>query len=65
MEKEKNQELIFFLFYYMNHYFREVKPEKFAGGELNRCGIHSFIQQAFIKWPTVCQGLEWVERLNI
>lgn len=49
----------------MNHCFREVKPENFATGELNRNDVYSFIQQAFIEYPTVCQALEWKKRLNL
>lgn len=49
----------------MNYCFREVKPEIFATGELSRNDIYSFLQQAFIECPTVCQALEWMKRLSL
>lgn len=40
IQRRKKSGINFFL-NYMNHCFRELKPKKFATGELNRSGIHS------------------------
>lgn len=62
--EEKNQELIFF-FYYMDYCFREVEPEIFITGELNRNDIYSFIQQEFMECLTMCQALAWMKILSL